>query len=179
MMAEQKIPEDLPDAAGTRHRRRWVLSAILIAVGFLAIHWWQTRDLASGVAPPVEARLVTGERVSLKDYLGRPLLLHFWADWCPVCRAENDSIASLSGDYPVLGVAMHSGDAAAVLEFLRTEGLSFSTIADPQGRIADDWHVTAVPTSFVIDAQGRIRFSVVGYTTEAGLRARLWAARRL
>jgi peroxiredoxin len=73
-------------------------------------------------------------------------------------------------------VAAHSGETAEVAAHLRAEGLSFPVLVDPAGRHAQTWRLRGVPTSFVIDASGRIRFVEVGYTTELGLRARLWAA---
>jgi peroxiredoxin len=63
--------------------------------------------------------------------------------------------------------------------YVEEQGLTFAVAADPDATIAGQWGVAAVPTSFVLDPEGRIRFSVVGYTTEVGLRVRLWAAEHL
>ena len=158
--------------------RRWILNLALVVAVVLAANWWQTRDLPDGQAPVLSARLVTGEPVNLGHYHGRVLLVHFWAQWCPICRAEQGTIASIARDFPVLTVAMDSGQAAEVRDQLRREGLKFPTIADADGEIAAAWRVRAVPVSFVIDPEGRIRFRAVGYTTELGLRARLLAAER-
>ena len=54
------------------------------------------------------------------------------------------------------------------------EGVSYRVILDPSGRLAGRFGVKAVPTSMIIDANGEIRFVEVGYTTEIGLRLRLW-----
>jgi peroxiredoxin len=157
---------------------RWVLNLAVLLGLVVAVHWWQTHDLPSGSAPALRARTVSGASVALPDLRGRPTLVHFWAQWCPVCRMENGTIASLARDHPVVTVAMHSGGPAAVREFLRAEGLAFPTVADPEGEIAAAWNVTAVPATFVVDAAGHIRSRAVGYTTELGLRARLWWADR-
>jgi peroxiredoxin len=58
-------------------------------------------------------------------------------------------------------------------------GLNFPVLPDPYGELASAWGVAGVPASFVVDGAGRIRFATVGHTTEAGLRARLWAAETL
>lgn len=155
---------------------RWLGNIGLILALFAAVHWWQTRPLASGAAPPLVADLVGGGRVDLAALQGRPVLVHFWAEWCPVCRAGQGAIEAVSKDFTVVTVAMQSGDAQAVREHLQGQGLSFDTVADPAGLVAGDWGVRAVPANFIIDASGTIRFTEVGYTTEAGLRARLWAA---
>jgi peroxiredoxin len=158
--------------------RRWIFNIGLFMLALLLLQWWQSRPLASGPAPTLAAQLINGETVDLKNYRGKPVLVHFWAEWCPICSAEQDSIQSLSEDFEVLSIAMQSGQAQTVRAFMQQENLSFPTIADPLGEISGQWGVRAVPVSFIIDGQGDIRFSEVGYTTEAGLRARLWAAKK-
>jgi thiol-disulfide isomerase/thioredoxin len=135
--------------------------------------------LASGAAPPLDGALVGGGSFALAAPQERPILVYFWASWCPVCRMSNGDIDALAGDHPVITVAMQSGSEAAVSAYLAREGLSFPVISDPDGALAGRWGVPAVPASFVVDRDGQIRFSSVGYTTGAGLRARLWAARVL
>lgn len=161
-----------------RPLRRRALELALILAAFATVHWWQTRPLASGPAPALSGLSVSGEQLDLRQLRGKGVLVHFWAEWCPVCRAEQDAIQSISADFSVISVAMQSGDQAAVRHFMEQESLSFPTLADPQGEIAGDWGVSAVPTSFVIGPDGVIDYSEVGFTTETGLRTRLWAAGR-
>ncbi len=61
--------------------------------------------------------------------------------------------------------------------FRRAESVSFPVLNDPDGAIAAHWGVRGVPASFIVDGAGQIRFVEVGYTTEIGLRLRLWLAR--
>jgi DsbE subfamily thiol:disulfide oxidoreductase len=166
------------DAKRRRPLWRWLVNLLLLVAVFALVQWWQTRPLASGPAPALQGRAATGERLDLQALRGQTVLVHFWASWCPVCRAEQDNIQAVAADFPVISVAMQSGDEAEVLAFMKQERVGFSTIADPKGEIAGDWGVSAVPASFVVDATGTIRYQAVGYTTEAGLRARLWAADR-
>jgi len=153
-----------------------VLELLLIAAAFALLHWWQTRPLASGPAPELSGPAVSGEQLNLRELRGRTVLVHFWAEWCPLCRAGQDSIQSIAADYPVITVAMQSGDAVVVRNYLEEESLSLPTLADPRAEISGEWGVSAVPTSFVIDPDGVISYREVGFTTEAGLRTRLWAA---
>lgn len=162
-----------------RPLRRWLVDLGLILAAFIAIHWWQTKPLPTGPAPELKAELISGQPVDLADYKGKTVLVHFWADWCPICKAEQDNIQSISEDFPVLTVAMQSGNAGSVREFMQQESLTFPAVADPLGVISSGWGVQAVPVSFIIDAAGDIRFTEVGLTTEAGLRVRLWAAEKL
>lgn len=161
---------------GKKKPRGWLLwtrDLVLIGIALTAFSWWQTRDTARGAAPELVGQLLSGRLVELKDYKGKPLLVHFWAIWCPVCTYENSSIDDLAKDYPVLTIATTSGDARKVGLFLEREGLKFPVILDEQGEIARRWGVTGVPASFVLDAEGNIMHVTTGYTTEIGLRLRL------
>lgn len=148
---------------------------LLIAVLF-AVHLYVTRHAVTGAAPPFSGTLLRGERISLQQYRGRPLLVHFWATWCGICRLEQSTIAALARDHQVLTIAMQSGDASAVEKYLHEQKLHLPVLLDQGGRLARRYGVHGVPTSFVIDGNGVIRYVEVGYTTGLGLRLRLWWA---
>lgn len=167
----------------TRPRRRrlrgLLINLLLIIAVFTGVQWWKARPLASGDAPPLAGTLTTREPFQLAGWQGEPVLVYFWATWCPICKMEEPSIDALSQDFNVVTVAMQSGGDAAIETYLRERGLDWHAIADPYGEIATRWGVRGVPTSFVLDGAGRIRFAKVGYTTGVGLRGRLWAAKQL
>lgn len=171
-----------PDSASSRQRKKikrisWITLQLLLFVAIVAsVRFWQQRDMVSGLAPPLTGILMNGKSAAMLARDGQPLLVHFWASWCPICKAEQGTIESLSKDYPTLTIAMQSGGDAEVLQHLRKENLSFAVLNDPDSTISRQWGVRAVPASFVIDAQGHIRFVEVGYTTDIGLRLRLWLA---
>ena len=148
----------------------------MLLVLIFGIRAWQQSGTASGPAPALAGELLDGKPVSLAAFAGRPVLVHFWATWCPICRAEQGSIDTLARDVPVITVAMQSGDRDAVVQHLRKEELSFPVLNDPAGEIAAQWGVRAVPASFIVDGAGQIRFLEIGYTTGIGLRLRLWLA---
>ena len=164
---------------GTRRRvLRYAVELVVVLAIILAVRAWQQQDVVSGSAPALAGMLLDGKKhFSLTALNGQPVLVHFWATWCPVCRAEQDSIEALAKEYPTITVAMQSGGAEVVAAHLNKEALSFPVLNDPDGTIAAQWGVRAVPASFVVDGAGRIRFVEVGYTTGIGLRARLWLAR--
>jgi len=154
----------------------WVRDIVLVVIVVSAVQWWQNRDLPAGVAPPLAGQLLDGQWVDLEDYRGTPTLVHFWANWCPICRAEEGSIDDLADNLSVLTVATGSGDAAEVRKHLEDNRLSFPVLLDESGELARRWKIVGVPTSFVIDPRGEIAFTTVGYTTQIGLRLRLWLA---
>lgn len=157
----------------SRWQKRFLEVLIIIAV-IGAIQWYKKRELISGMLPPFVAMLTDDRVFDSSSMAGRPYVLHFWASWCPVCRYEQDTIQALSQDYPVITVAMQSGDAQEVDTYLAKEGLNFITVLDETGALARRFGVRGVPTTMIINSQGEIAFSEVGYTTEWGLRLRLW-----
>jgi thiol-disulfide isomerase/thioredoxin len=169
-----------PEAAPRRRARVWaerIGFALLLAAVFFGVRFYQQRTLVEGPAPALRAPLLGGAAFDLADSTDRPVLVYFWASWCPVCRLEQGAISALLADHPVITVAMQSGDVAEVSGYLREHGLDWPVINDPDGAVAARWGVRATPTFFIVDRERAVRFREVGYTSEAGLRLRLWLAR--
>mgnify|MGYP005862278167 CR=1 FL=1 len=152
----------------------WQAGLVVLVLG--AVHLLQTRDTVSGQAPAFQARDLQGRPLALTDFAGRPVLVHFWATWCPVCRFEEDSIDALAADRPVVTVAVSSGSDEELMQYREERQLDFPVINDPGGALAARYGVEGVPASFVIGPEGKIRFTSVGYTTGIGLRVRMWLA---
>jgi thiol-disulfide isomerase/thioredoxin len=170
------VPPSKAKPGTARRWRRRAVEALVLLVLILGIRAWQQSGTASGPAPALAGELLDGKPVALAAFAGKPVLVHFWATWCPICRAEQGSIDALARDVPVITVAMQSGSREEVIQFLRKEALSFPVLNDPDGVIAAQWGVRAVPASFIVDGAGQIRFLEIGYTTGVGLRLRLWLA---
>jgi thiol-disulfide isomerase/thioredoxin len=176
-MDQQSRPKP-PDTVDAPRRRwlRWLRDILLLLLVFAAVQWWQGRDLVRGAAPPLNGLLLDRTPWQLESAEG-PQLVHFWASWCPICRLEQDSIASVAADWPVITVATTSGTPDEVAAYLSEHGLSMPVLMDEGGHIAAQWGVDGVPATFVVDADGNIRHAAMGYSTEWGLRLRLWLAR--
>jgi len=170
------VPPSKAKPGTARRWRRRAVEVLVLLVLILGIRAWQQSGTASGPAPALAGELLDGKPVALAAFAGKPVLVHFWATWCPICRAEQGSIDALARDVPVITVAMQSGSREEVIQFLRKEALSFPALNDPVGVIAAQWGVRAVPASFIVDGAGQIRFLEIGYTTGVGLRLRLWLA---
>lgn len=154
-----------------------IIQILLFVLLVAGIRLWQQRDMVSGEAPVLQGMTLAGQPYTLPVHPDRPVLVHFWASWCPICRTEQSSIAGIAKDYPnAITVAMQSGKADAVTSHMREQGIAFPVVNDPDGSIARAWGVHAVPVSFIVAPDGKIRFVEVGYTTGMGLRIRLWLA---
>ncbi len=157
--------------------RSYAINFLLIVAVVAAVRAWQQRDMPGGAAPALRGTTLSGQSYALPAHPERPMLVHFWATWCAICRAEEDSIAGGAHDNPdVITVAMQSGTPQDVARYMKERGIVFPVVNDPDGRISRAWGVHAVPASFVIAPDGQIRFVEIGYTTETGLRLRLWWA---
>jgi thiol-disulfide isomerase/thioredoxin len=167
-----------PNAHGKKRRQlwSWLLNLVLIAVAFGAVTWWKNRPLVSGPAPPLAGVTLSGHAFDLGIARTEPILVHFWATWCPVCQMMDGTIDAIAKDHRVITVALHSGTAQEIARYMRQAGLAFPVMADPDGQIASRWGVSGAPTTFVVDAAGQIRAATVGDSTGPGLRARLWLA---
>lgn len=160
-----------------RKWRRHLIEALIFIIVIVGIRAWQQRDVVSGPAPALTGVLLDGKPYFLPEKPAQPVLVHFWATWCPVCKAEQGSIQAIADDHPqVITVAMQSGNPDEVARHLREQQLSFPVLNDADGSISAAWGVHAVPASFIIDRDGKIRFVEIGYTTGIGLRLRLWLA---
>lgn len=153
--------------------RRLVTLLLMVAV-FFGIRAWQQRDIVHGAAPLFSGVTLDGRPVSLEQYRGKPMLLHFWATWCPVCKLEQGSIDSVAEDYPVLTVATWSEDATAVAAYVKEHDIQAPVLVDEKGVLARRYGINGVPASFFLDGEGNVRHVEVGYTTEIGFRLRLW-----
>lgn len=170
-----------PTTAPARSRRRAWLRDLAFLLAILAgMHWVQTRHVPTGQAPAFQAPLADGGEVTLSSWraqhAGKPVMIYFWADWCGVCRAQRGAVEAVMADWPVLTVAMSSGNAAQVRHYLRNANLDWPTAIDPDGALAARFGLRGVPAMVVVGPTGGIRAVSVGYTPSWSLRARLWWA---
>ncbi|MFP5441796.1 MAG: redoxin domain-containing protein [Gammaproteobacteria bacterium] len=166
------------------------VTLLLVIVVVYGVNAWRTQEVPEA-APEFAGSFIDGAvtgtgagTITLAEFrarhAGKPVALHFWAEWCPVCRTEEHSISRLArnSDTPVLTIAMQSGDVAAVRQVLTERNLHWPTVVDEHGDIARAYRLPGVPSFVVLDAHGRVYSADMGYTSEIGMRARLWLAGR-
>lgn len=141
-------------------------------------------DLASGAAPagPVQEGMTApdftlssldGERLSLSDYAGRPLLVNFWASWCPPCRAEFPALvrayqAHSEAGFEILGVTYNDQPEPA-RAFVEESGAAWPILTDPERVAWDAFSPVGPPTSYFIDGDGVVRRVHVGALSDEQL----------
>ena len=128
------------------------------------------------VAPAFAARPYRGEApITLERFRGHPIVLNFWASWCPPCRAEMPALEAAYQKYRARGVVVIGIDGAtdtwtASRAFLAGQKVTYPVGRDEAGRIAQAYHVTGLPTTFFIGADGRVAGVALtgGFTGEDG-----------
>lgn len=112
-------------------------------------------------APAFTLKDADGENVSLSDYRGKVVILHFWATWCPYCKRLQPGLDALYQEYQeqglaLLGISFNEDDDARPQQALNKRGHNFKTLVKG-GRVAALYEVRGTPTTFFIDRQGRLR----------------------
>ncbi len=125
-------------------------------------------------APDFELADLDGKRLRLSDLRGKAVILNFWATWCPPCRKEMPSMERAwrgirERDEPIVLIAVNVGeDADTIFGFTARMDLSFPILLDERSEVADRYRqltgigTMALPTTFVIDPQGRVAYRAVG-----------------
>jgi len=148
-----------------------VIGVVLLFIFTNIISYLRKPELSSTHVPALNVELINGTSYIPQE--GKPLVIHFWATWCPTCKLEASNIERLSQSYEVLTIAVNSGDNAKINAYMKQRDLHFRVVNDSDGTFAKKFNVEAYPTTFIYDASGELKFTEVGYTSTAGLLARV------
>lgn len=135
--------------------------------------------VAGHLAPDFSLVTLTGEEVTLSDFRGRqPVVLNFWATWCPPCRAEIPFFQSASrkynGQVAVLGI--DDGEPrATVAPFVTEMGMTYPVPLDEESVVSRRYRVNSLPSTFFIDRDGVVQHVHIGIINQAVLEAQIEA----
>ena len=112
------------------------------------------------MAPPLQARDILGKPVSNADWAGKVVLVNFWATWCPPCREEIPELIQLKKHYgarlEIIGISEDDDLPEKVLKFAQQQGMTYPIVMSTPEVLASYGGVPALPTSFLLDTQGRV-----------------------
>ncbi|BAM47835.1 redoxin domain-containing protein [Amphibacillus xylanus] len=129
------------------------------------------QDLEIGVnigqlAPDFMTNTLAGQQIKLSDYVGKQVMLNFWATWCPPCQAEVPDMERLyqEHDIEILAVNITSTEASLedVSQFVNDNELTFKIPIDLDANISDLYFIQSIPTTFMIDSSGKIAHKIIG-----------------
>lgn len=149
---------------------------LMVTVLSIGMDWYRTKDIPNEQAPPLSAIMDDGEFVDViaKSH-EEPVVVYFWATWCPACKFVSPSVSWLSDYYEVVAVSGSSGPKERVEQFMQVKDYQFNNINDPNSQIMRDWHISVTPTIYVIK-EGEVSSITTGVTTPIGMLARIWMA---
>jgi peroxiredoxin len=118
-------------------------------------------------APGFVLNDLSGNRVSLESFRGKPVLLNFWATWCPYCRKERSHLNELHRDYTDRGLVILSVSTdrsiTKLKKFMKDGPAEFMVLSDSEGRISKSYNIMGLPSSLLINREGIIKHKFTGF----------------
>jgi thiol-disulfide isomerase/thioredoxin len=148
------------------HRRRLTPLAVAVALVTLASGWLAA--VPPRAAPNIALQSADGQTVQLTTYKGKVLLVDFWASWCVPCKTSFPALDSLYREYQPRGLevlAINLDERRRDADrFLGDHPHRLTVLFDPKGASPLAFAVQGMPSSFLIDKAGNIRFTHMGYS---------------
>jgi thiol-disulfide isomerase/thioredoxin len=139
---------------------------IVISLGILFAGCGGQGPRVGEPAPDFQFQGSDGQPTSLSDLQGSPVLLNFWATYCPPCREEMPYLQQVYNEWQGKGLVLlliNIGDSSSdVAAFMQSEGLFFPVLLDSNGATAARYDIRSIPTTFFIDSKGVIQHIKVG-----------------
>ena len=146
-----------------KYTKELVVLIIIITIFSNSVSLYRSMSLNKITIPP-----------SLHVEANKPIMLHFWATWCPICKAEIDNIQRVSKNYQVITIAVKSGSDEDIQKYLSKHNLDFKVINDNEANLAREFGIGIYPTTIIYDKNKNLVFSDIGYTSTLGLYLRMW-----
>ena len=118
------------------------------------------------IAPDFQLKNLEGELVTLRDFRGKPVLINFWATWCPPCREEMPYLQQVYDEWTSKGLILLTIDIGesptTINKFFAENNLSLPVLLDTDKEIGQAYGITGIPETFLIDKDGIIRKKQIG-----------------
>jgi thiol-disulfide isomerase/thioredoxin len=148
--------------------RLWVFALLLVAQCVASAEPELEVWTGPNPAPPIALKTLDGQPFQLQQLRGKVVLVNFWATWCEPCVEEMPSLQKLrtrlqGAPFEVVAVNHQEGEAR-IRGFLKKVPLDFPIVRDTDGDVTRAWHARLFPSSYLVDAEGKIRYVLAGAT---------------
>lgn len=145
--------------------RRLPVAALLAA--FVALAWPAGATDGSPPAPEFTLASRAGGQLSLSGLRGQVVMINFWASWCGPCRQEFPALDEMYRKYKPMGFTMVGinveSEKSDAERFLGARPVTFPILFDPDNTVSGSYGVSAMPTTVLVDRQGRVRWQHRAY----------------
>jgi thiol-disulfide isomerase/thioredoxin len=139
---------------------------VMTAIDFYRLKTQQSAQLPQSVLLQIQSHFSKPTK--------QPILLYAWGSWCPICSFTSPQVNALSEHFPVLSLAIRSGNNKEVKHYLQQKNYGFATLVDQHGSIAQQLNIKGTPAFFIIDQTGKVYYYSTGASTFFGLYLKLW-----
>jgi len=148
--------------------RPWVVVCLLTAQAAASAEPDLKTWNGANPAPPIELKTLDGQPFRLEQLRGKVVLVNFWATWCEPCVEEMPSMQKLrqrlaGAPFEIVAVNHQEGEAR-IRSFLKKVPLDFPIVRDTDGDVTRVWQTRIFPSSYLVDAEGKIRYVMAGAT---------------
>lgn len=154
-----------------KYIKELIVFFVLLLVASNAMSYYRSLDLNKDSLEIKSFKLIDNRTYDILT--NKPIIVYFWATWCPTCKFEAANIEKISKDYEVITIAVQSGTKKEIENYLKENSLTFKVVNDKDGTLSKKFNIKAFPTTFIYDKDKNLRFTEVGYTTTAGLYSRM------
>lgn len=145
---------------------------IILTIILNVVSYYKSQDLNKEKLNIKSFKLIDDTTYNLSE--NKPVLIYFWATWCPICKVQSPNIQTVSKEYEIITIANQSGTKTQIEKYLKENNLDFKVVNDEDGSLSQKFNISAFPTTFIYDKEKNLKFSEVGYTSTAGLYTRLF-----
>ena len=125
---------------------------------------------SSKMAPEFKLNNIRGGTTKLSDFKGKVVLVNFWATWCAACVEEMESMQNLYNDLKkkdveIVAISIDRWNEDRIIDYADKKNLNFHILRDPDQKVRKQYYIMGLPTSYLIDGDGKIRGYVSGART--------------
>jgi len=147
----------------------FLVLCLCLGGAFLLLHCAKEKKPSSALAPDFTLKTIDDQEITLSQLKGKVVLLDFWATWCGPCRESIPHLVHLYKTYrenglEMIGISLDKGDPQVVRNFAKSMDIPYPIVIAPE-EVVRSYRVTAIPTTFLIDKEGKIRERTTGFNS--------------